>query len=258
MQEDIFVYFLLNYYYYYYYINSVYYENRIRHGSPSYATGRVRIYAHHPLGQKSLLFFLSLSLSVPPSDAKYATTTTTGRAQMVAARTHAHAHAKYTHTDTHARAKRHTDTTTDENTTHAARDDRRSRYEREKCLSGRLARSHSPRRHCSWAGTRRTASCPLSRKAAVTLKRGPRCNGKGATGYEHCTMQYECARKRVRVRRLWYILYYYFTSMYTPPPLSLCRTTQCVTAAAAALYHLPMPSPPYKLYHCIIYIYIYI
>jgi len=149
-----------------------------------------------------------------PRHAKYATTmmSTTGRAQMVAVRyTRARTRQinSLTYTHTHARAKRHTDTA-------AARRRQRRRkqrtqhvtttYERSPRLRlyESLTRSHSPREatHC-WAETRRTdpASCPLSRKAAVTLKRGPRCYDEGATGstYEH-TMRYERARNRVRVR----------------------------------------------------------
>lgn len=158
---------------------------------------------------------------------------TTGRAQMVAVRyTRARTRRINSLTHTHARTKRHTDTTA------AARQRRRRKqrtqhvtttYERSprlrlyESLSASLTHSLREATHC-WAETRRTAStsCPLSRKAAVTLKRGPRCYGEGATGstYEH-TMWYERARNRVRMFRIRRILYIY---MYTPPPLGRCRT----------------------------------
>lgn len=195
--------FLLNYYYCCcYYINSVYDT-----GSPSYATGRV--HAHHPLGQKSHRSPVRREIRDDDDGAR-----TDGRRAYTRARTHT----KYTHTRTRTRAQNDTRTrrpTKTQRTQHVTTDVRVTGES--ECLSGRLARSHSPRRHCSWAGTRRTASCPLSRKAAVTLKRGPRLLRQRSNrlyAHERRTMQYECARKRVRRLGVYIIIIIFYVYVH--------------------------------------------
>lgn len=201
--------------------------------------------------------------SVPPSHAKYATTmmmSTTGRAQMVAVRyTRARTRRINSLTHTHARAKRHTDAA-------AARRRRRRKqrtqhvtttYERSPCLrlyeSLSLALTHSLREatHC-WAETRRTAStsCPLSRKAAVTLKRGPRALLRRRSNRLY-VRTHDAIRARTQpcacayASYMMYIIYIYMYTTSRPLPY---------TVQPPSHYHLPMPSPPHKLYY---YIHIY-